>query len=122
MKLQPDKVATRSISGYGPGWVTIDGERHASSVVVASSGALFDWSCPSFDQLSTAHFERIAQLDIEVVLFGSGSRLRFPRREWLGPLMHQAIGIETMDTPAACRTYNILAAEGRKVVAALLID
>lgn len=122
MKLQPDKVDMRSVSGYGPGWVAIDGQRHDSSVVVASSGTVFDWSCASFDLLSTGHFDRIAQLDLEVLLFGSGSTLRFPRGEWLGALARKGIGIETMDTAAACRTYNILAAEGRKVVAALLIE
>jgi uncharacterized protein len=57
----------------------------------------------------------------ELVIFGSGSRIRFPQPVWLKPLMAQRIGTETMDTQAACRTYNILAQEGRHVVVALLL-
>jgi len=56
------------------------------------------------------------------VIFGSGSRIRFPQPAWLAPLIERRIGLETMDTQAACRTYNILSGEGRKVVAALLIE
>jgi uncharacterized protein len=55
-----------------------------------------------------------------LVIFGSGAQLRFPRPLWLAPLIQMGIGVETMDTPAACRTYNVLASEGRRVVAALL--
>jgi uncharacterized protein len=69
-----------------------------------------------------AHFEQLSALGTELVLFGSGSRLRFPRPEWLRPLINKGIGLETMDTPAACRTYNILAGEGRQVAVALLIE
>ena len=58
----------------------------------------------------------------EVVLFGSGSRLRFAKPEALRPLIERGIGVETMDTAAACRTYNILVSEGRSVVAALVIE
>ena len=57
-----------------------------------------------------------------LVLFGSGRRLRFPRPEWLRPLIERRIGVETMDTAAACRTYNVLGGEGRLVVAALLLE
>ena len=64
----------------------------------------------------------MAALEPELVLFGSGSTLRFPRPEWLRPLVERRIGLETMDTPAACRTYNLLVAEGRSVVAALLVE
>jgi uncharacterized protein len=61
-------------------------------------------------------------VDAEVVIFGSGSRIRFPQAAWLQPLVARRIGIETMDTAAACRTYNILAYEGRSVAVALLIE
>jgi len=66
--------------------------------------------------------ERVDSLGAELVIFGSGARIRFPKPAWLQPLMARRTGIETMDTPAACRTYNILASEGRHVVAALLIE
>ena len=58
----------------------------------------------------------------ELVVFGSGARLRFPQAAWIRPLIEAGIGIETMDTAAACRTYNILAGEGRRVIAALLLE
>ena len=122
MKLQPDKSDVQSVSAYGPGWVAIDGERFTHSIVISSGGERFDWQCRSFDELGEAHFARIAGLDAELVLFGSGERIRFPRPAWLAGLHARRIGVETMDTRAACRTYNILAGEGRKVVAALLIE
>ncbi|MCY7306741.1 MAG: Mth938-like domain-containing protein, partial [Rhodoferax sp.] len=115
MKLQPDKSAVQSVSAYGPGWVAIDGERYAHSLVISSSGDRFDWNCRSFAELGAAHFARLAELDAELVLFGSGTRIRFAQPAWLGALMQRRIGVETMDTQAACRTYNILAGEGRKV-------
>jgi len=122
MKLQPDKSAVQSVSAYGPGWVAIDGERFEHSLVISSGGDRFDWNCRSFSELGAAHFAQIAALDAELVLFGSGDRIRFAQPAWLGALMQRRIGVETMDTQAACRTYNILAGEGRKVVAAFLIE
>jgi uncharacterized protein len=72
--------------------------------------------------LGPEHFAQLAELDVELVIFGSGERLRFPKPEWQTGLMERRIGLETMDTQAACRTYNILAGEGRKVAAVLLIE
>ena len=66
--------------------------------------------------------EVLAGLPVEVIIFGSGARIRFPQAAWLRPLMARRIGLETMDTAAACRTYNILAQEGRSVAAALLLE
>ena len=122
MKLQPDKSDTQSVSGYGPGWIAVDGERFAHSLVISSLGQRFDWQCARFDALTAAHFSRVAELDAELVIFGSGGKLRRPPTAWLLPLLERRIGLETMDTHAACRTYNILAAEGRKVVAAFLLE
>ena len=122
MKLQPDKSDVQSVSAYGRGWVAIDGERFTHSIVISSGGERYDWQCRRFDELGEAHFARIAALDAELVLFGSGERIRFPHPAWLAGLHARRIGVETMDTHAACRTYNILAGEGRKVVAALLIE
>ena len=122
MKLQPDKSDVQSITGYGAGWVAIDGERFTRSVVISSAGDRFDWECRSFADIGAAHFARIATLDAELVLFGSGERIRFPNPAWLAGLHTRRIGVETMDTRAACRSYNILAGEGRRVVAAFLIE
>ena len=122
MKLQPDKTDVQTVSGYGDGWIAVDGERFTHSLVISSSGARFDWDCKHFDQLTEQHFARIAELDTELVIFGSGEKLRRPPPVWLLPLLNRRIGIETMDTRAACRTYNILSGEGRKVVAAFLLE
>ena len=122
MKLHPDQSPVQSISGYGNGWIAVGGERISSSVVIGSAGQRLVWSCACFADLGAAHFQQLAAMDTELVIFGSGSAIRFPDAAWLVPLMQRRIGIETMDTHAACRTYNILSGEGRKVVAALLIE
>ena len=102
MKLQPDQSDVQSISGYGPGWVGVNGEKIAHSVIIGSKGQQIAWAAASFDDLGPDHFAVLAQLDAEVVIFGSGSRIRFPQAAWLRPLMDKRIGIETMDTAAAC--------------------
>jgi uncharacterized protein len=122
MKLQPHRFDMQSITAYGPGWVGVDGEKITASVVLGSRGQRLAWHCERFADLTPAHFAQLAELECELVLFGSGLRNRFPPPAWLQALMARRIGLETMDTHAACRTYNILASEGRKVAAALLID
>ncbi|MDB5731049.1 MAG: hypothetical protein JWQ03_944 [Variovorax sp.] len=122
MKLQPDKSDAQTVTSHGPGWVAVNGEKIESSVVVGSRGERFAWDCERFEQLEARHFEVLSALGAEVVIFGSGQRLRFPRPAWLASLMAERTGVETMDTAAACRTYNILAGEGRHVVAALLLE
>jgi uncharacterized protein len=126
MKLQPDRLDVQSILGYGPGWVGLGtngvAEKIEHSIVIGSRGEKFDWNCARFDQLTAEHFALLAETQPELVIFGSGSRLRFPPPAFLRGLMERRIGIETMDTLAACRTYNILAGEGRQVIAALLIE
>ncbi|NDZ12133.1 hypothetical protein C7T35_14985 [Variovorax sp. WS11] len=122
MKLQPDKSDVQTLTAHGPGWVAVNNERIETSVVVGSRGERFAWNCGRFDELSAEHFAQLAELGAELIIFGSGTRIRFPQAAWLQPLMAKRTGVETMDTGAACRTYNILAGEGRHVVAALLIE
>ncbi|MGR4867262.1 Mth938-like domain-containing protein [Variovorax sp. LARHSF232] len=122
MKLQPDKSDVQTLTAHGPGWVAINNEKVEGSVVVGSRGERFAWDCGHFDELGARHFEQLAGLGAELVIFGSGARIRFPKAAWLTALMAKRTGVETMDTGAACRTYNILAAEGRHVVAALLVE
>ena len=126
MKLQPDRLDVQSILGYGPGWVGLGhqgiAEKIEHSVVIGSGGEKFDWQCARFEDLTEAHFSQLAASQPELVIFGSGARLRFPPPAFLRELMARRIGVETMDTLAACRTYNVLAGEGRRVTAALLID
>jgi uncharacterized protein len=122
MKIQPDATNAHSITAYGPGWVKVGGQRISGSVVIASSGARFAWNCASFDDITSAHFEQLAELDTEIVIFGSGNRLRFPSAQLSRALIERQIGLETMDNQAACRTYSVLVAEGRHVAVALLQD
>jgi uncharacterized protein len=122
MKLQPDRIETQSVTAYGPGWLAIQGEKIEHSVLISSDGLRLDWACTRFEDLTPQHFAQLAELDVELVIFGSGNRLRFAPPAWQSGLMQRRIGLETMDTQAACRTYNILAGEGRKVAAALLIE
>jgi uncharacterized protein len=122
MKLQPDKSDVQTLTAHGPGWVAVNNEKIESSVVIGSRGERFAWDCTRFEQLGAEHFAQLASMGAELVIFGSGERIRFPQTAWLQPLMAQRTGVETMDTAAACRTYNILAGEGRHVVAALLVE
>lgn len=122
MKLQPDSTQGPTITGYGNGWVAINGEPIHDSTVVCSTGQTFPWNCNGFEKLGSADFDKLTDFGAELVIFGSGSTLRFPHPQWLQSLYDKRIGVETMDTQAACRTYNFLAGEGRKVVAALLIE
>ena len=125
MKLHADHPDQFSITAYGPGWIAVNGEHHSGALLLSPSTGARAWACPRFEELAAGHFDALLTLDTappELVLFGSGARLRFAHPALLRPLIEQRIGVETMDTAAACRTFNILAAEGRRVAAALLID
>ena len=126
MKLQPDRLDVQSLLGYGPGWVGLGSngvaEKIERSIVIGSRGEKFDWHCARFEDLTEEHFSQLAATQPELVIFGSGTRLRFASPVFMRSLMQGRIGIETMDTLAACRTYNVLAGEGRLVIAALLIE
>lgn len=123
MKLQLTRPAGPGniISGYGDDHVLVNGERHSGSLVITAQ-ALVPWNVTRFDALADAHFEAIAALAPEVVLLGTGRRLRFPAPALTAPLVQAGIGFEVMDLRAACRTYNVLIAEDRRVAAALLFD
>jgi uncharacterized protein len=121
MKMRADRIeGQNAIARHGPEGVVVNGVEHTESVVVPWRGEVVPWLAESFESLAADHFARIAALKPELVIFGSGARLRFPAPALLRPLIDAGVGVETMDTAAACRTYNVLLAEGRSVVAALL--
>ena len=121
MKMRADRIeGQNAIARHGPDGIVVNGVEHTESVIVPWTGDVVAWDAPSFESLETGHFARLAALLPELVIFGSGPRLRFPSSVLLRPLIEARIGFETMDTAAACRTYNVLLAEGRSVVAALL--
>ena len=122
MLISRDASPAHAVRAHGPGWVQIGAQRHSASLLLQSDGTLRPWGAPSFEGLRAEHFSELLDLPVDVVLFGSGARLRFVPAAWTAPLLQQRIGVEIMNLPAACRTYNVLAAEGRKVALALLID
>ena len=122
MKYQPDIISVQSICAYGPGWIQVGVDKLTRSVILGSRGERLAWNCERFEDLAAAHFEQLAQLQTELVIFGSGPRLRFAAPALSRSLIERQIGLETMDTQAACRTYNILAGEGRCVAVALLMQ
>ena len=123
MKLHADRAeGVNIINAYTADSVSVNGEVYKHSVLVPPTGPVIPWDVASQAELTEAHFERIVQAAPELVVFGSGRQLRFPPPALLRPLMAARIGIETMDTAAASRTFNILVGEGRQVMAALLVQ
>jgi uncharacterized protein len=120
LKLHADApTALNTVTAYGPGFIEINKVRHASAVLLTPD-RVEPWAVASFEALEARDLERLCALDPEVALLGTGSRQRFPHPGLLRALSEARIGLEVMTTAAACRTYNILMAEGRKVAAALL--
>lgn len=123
MKFQPDQLdGVNNITHYDPDRLRVNADFYAESVLVPWVGAPRRWKVASTDALTPAHFEELLALEPEVVIFGSGPRLKFVSPALYRSLIDRRIGIETMDSGAACRTYTVLANEGRKVVAAILLD
>lgn len=121
MKLSLDNPSGHIIRAYDQGEVTVNDTRITASVVVLPDELIQDWPPQRFEDLAQEHLQQLVDLDVEIILLGTGNSLRFPAAELLRPLSGTRIGFEVMDTAAACRTYNVLSAEGRKVAAALLM-
>jgi uncharacterized protein len=123
LKLHADRLeGVNAISSVTAHAVSVNGVAYRHSILVPWQGEVIEWGTDSFDLLTAEHFARVAERAPELVIFGSGPRLRFPQASWIRPLIERRIGIETMDTAAACRTYNILVGEGRSAIAALLLS
>jgi len=121
VKLQLSAPGARhSIAAYGDGYIVVNEVRHQGNVIVMPDRVL-PWDTPGFEALTVADFEMLAALGHEVVLLGTGARLCFPPPALARPLAAARIGLEVMDFQAACRTYNVLLADMRKVAAALLM-
>ncbi|MEP6607941.1 MAG: Mth938-like domain-containing protein [Burkholderiaceae bacterium] len=121
MKLHADSpTALNTVTAYGAGFVEINQVRYTTNVIVTPE-RVTPWSLAGFEALDTCDFEQLRDLRSEVVLLGTGAHQRFPNPRLTRPLADARIGLEVMDTQAACRTYNILMGESRRVAAALLI-
>jgi uncharacterized protein len=123
LKFQPDTLAgVNSITRHDAHRIQVGGQGFEHSLVVPWRGDVGRWPCDRVADLAAGHFERLLALRPELVIFGSGSKLQFISPALYRCLIDQRIGMETMDTAAACRTYNVLAHEGRAVVAALICE
>ncbi|MEO6928754.1 MAG: Mth938-like domain-containing protein [Casimicrobiaceae bacterium] len=121
MKLHLQSDVAQRVTGIGPGWIRINADEYRQSLVLTTKAVDIDGVASGFDALTAADFSRLLPLEPEIVLFGSGAAQHFPRAGLYRELTDAGIGVEIMDTPAACRTFNILTSEGRRVVALLLL-
>jgi uncharacterized protein len=123
LKLHADPLThLNTVTAYGAGFVEINRVRHHGSVVVCPDSPVTAWPAAGFEALRVDDLAALLAFEPEVVLLGTGLRQRFPSPRLTRPLTDARIGVEVMDSAAACRTYNILMAEGRRVVAAILQD
>ncbi|HEX7971331.1 MAG TPA: Mth938-like domain-containing protein [Thiobacillus sp.] len=124
MKLHLNTAADQMLfTGYGDDHVLINGRRFDAGLLLTAQGVeVAPWAGLDFAALNAAHFEWIAHRELDILLLGTGTRLRFPHPSLTRALADARIGLEVMDIGALCRTYNILAAEGRSVGAAVLIE
>ncbi|HUQ24960.1 MAG TPA: Mth938-like domain-containing protein [Burkholderiales bacterium] len=120
MKLhQAVAAGTNTFTGYGVDYFTVNGARHDRSAIVLPDRIL-EWEVAGFESLRAEDFQVFETLGADIVLLGTGAKQRFPHPRLTATLARAGIGVEVMDLQAACRTYNILVAEERKVAAALL--
>jgi uncharacterized protein len=111
--------AHNTITGYGEDYVLVNSQRHESSLIVMPDRVI-TWDAEGFERLSAENLSPLKDLGAEIVLLGTGPKQRFPHPRLTAALTSAGIGLEVMDLKAACRTFNILVAEERKVAAALL--
>lgn len=122
MKIEREQAEGRNaFTGYGEGYVEVNRVRYRQSLLVTGGRLVKDWPIAAVDELQADHLAAIVELKPAIVLLGTGARFQFPEPARLAPLYKAGIGVEVMDTPAACRTYNILLGEGRDVCAALIL-
>jgi uncharacterized protein len=108
-------------TGHGADYVSVNTHRYRQAIVVTAEEVRTDWTATDFGSLTPAHFEYFLELKPEVLLLGTGAKQQFAHPDLYRALIQARIAVEFMNTPAACRTYNILVAEDRKVVAAVLL-
>ena len=122
MKFSEDKIDQGyHVTAYEQGLVMVSGIPKTSSFIISLERLIDDWAPSHVDQLRAQHLQPVLELEPELVLIGTGESLKFPAIEHYACLIQQNIGVEIMDSAAACRTYNILLGEGRKVVAGIIL-
>ena len=109
------------ITAYDSSSITINGKMFSQSLVVANTQLNENWDIASIELLTPGHIDLVLSFKPELILIGTGSKLTFPTIEVYAGIIERGIGVDFMDTGAACRTYNILMSEGRDVVAGLIL-
>jgi uncharacterized protein len=109
------------IRGYGAEGVRVNNRVYSSSLIVMPQHIIADWRPRSVSDLTVEDFSALLPLKPQILILGTGKQQVFPEPTSYWPIFEQGIGIEIMDTGAACRTYNIIMAEGREVAAALIL-
>ena len=122
MKFHLQAPTSNVVTGSGPGWVRVGNDEYRDNVVVTADGVAPGFAPDGFDKLDPDDFAALLRTSPEIVLLGTGTTQRFPQPAVVAPLINANVGLEVMDTRAACRTYNILVAEGRSVTAALIVE
>ena len=122
MKFQREATSEFAITGYTAGAISVAGVEYGHSLRVAHASVAAPWAVTSFADITAATVADGVTVAAEIVLIGTGKKLRFPPADALRPLREARIGFEVMDTAAACRTYNVLLGEGRQVAALLLVE
>jgi uncharacterized protein len=121
MKFHLSTAEGNVFTGHGEGFIRLGVVEYRENILVTPDRIVTGWAPGGFDALTEGDFEAMAALQPEVALLGTGPSFRFPHPRLTRALIDAGIGLEVMDTPALCRTFNILAAEGRKVAAGVLL-
>jgi uncharacterized protein len=122
MKFHLQAPAANVVTGTGPGWVRVGAQDYRENIVLTKDAVTPGFAPSGFEALAAGDLERLLASSPEIVLLGTGATQRFPHPRVTAPLIAARVGLEVMDTRAACRTYNILVAEGRAVIAALIVE
>ena len=118
---EDDNTGQYQIRAYAAGQITVNDAVLTHSLIIRNDRLISDWPPQRFEEMTVEHLLSAAELRPEILILGTGARQHFPHPALLAPLQARGIGVEVMDTAAACRTYNVLVAEGRAVVAALFM-
>lgn len=121
MKFHLQASTANVVTGMGDGWVRVGQTEYRANLVLLPDSVVPGWAPQGFDALTEADFESLLASEPEMVLLGTGDRQRFPHPRLLQSLASARVGVEVMDTRAACRTFNILVTEDRRVAAALIV-
>jgi uncharacterized protein len=121
MKFHLQTSSANVVTGTGPGWVRVGTAEYRANIVLLPDAVIEGWAPAGFDMLGESDFAALLAHTPEMVLLGTGDRQRFPHPRLLQALAAARVGVEVMDTRAACRTFNILVAEDRRVAAALIV-